>query len=59
MSKTKLDLNDKHHQLLIATLSAFINDFGYSPREMYELLENTRRQTFNTFMEMHREAENK
>jgi hypothetical protein len=43
MSKTKLDLERLEHQLLVGTLSMLIDDFGYSPRELFILLDDCKR----------------
>lgn len=57
MSKTKLDPNNPHHQILLAAFVSFVKDFGYTPRELFELLEDAKRQTYFALTEMHREAE--
>lgn len=56
MDKTKLDLKNPHHQILVSTLSLFIDEYGYTPRELIELLDDTKRQTFHAFVEMHKEV---
>jgi len=52
MSKSKFDIHNPHHQMLVATLSMFIDDFGYSPRELYELIESSKKELWFTFQEM-------
>ncbi|UAW07755.1 hypothetical protein PVJ1_00021 [Psychrobacillus phage PVJ1] len=58
MVQTKLDIQDPHHQILIAVFTSFVEDYGYKPRELFELLEDAKRQTFFALTEIHREAQN-
>jgi hypothetical protein len=50
--KSKLDIKNPQHQILVGTLSMFIDDFGYSPRELYELIEDSKNKLWFTFQEM-------
>jgi hypothetical protein len=50
--KTKLDIKNPQHQILVGTLTMFIDNFGYSPRELFELIEDSKNQLWFTFQEM-------
>lgn len=52
MDKTTLNLSNPHHRMLVGTLAMFVDDFGYSPRELYGLIENSKKQLWFTFQEM-------
>lgn len=52
MDKTILDLNNPHHKLLVGTLAMFVDDFGYSPRELFQLMEDVKRNTWHAFQEI-------
>lgn len=52
MGKTRFNINNPHHRLLAGTLSMFIDDFGYSPRELYELIDSAKKALWHTFREM-------
>lgn len=55
MDKTKLDMNNPHHQLLISVMATFVDDYDYSPRELFQLMDHTKSQTFHALLEMKRE----
>lgn len=55
MNKTKLDLENKQHQLLIGTMTMFIDDFGYTTRELFELMDDSKKQLWSALMEIERE----
>lgn len=55
MSKTVLDINDPHHQLLVGMMAMFVDDFGYKPRDLYILLDDCKRQLFGGLQEIHSE----
>ncbi|MDQ0412704.1 hypothetical protein [Mesobacillus stamsii] len=55
MDKTKLDINNPHHQLLIGTLSMFVDDFGYTTRELFELMNDSQKQLWSGLVEMGKE----
>ncbi|WP_100406242.1 hypothetical protein [Bacillus solitudinis] len=52
MDKTKLNQNDPHHQLLIATLAAFVDDFGYTTRELFQLVDHSKNQLWPALREI-------
>ncbi|SFA51010.1 hypothetical protein SAMN05192569_102838 [Parageobacillus thermantarcticus] len=52
MNKTKLDLNRFEHQLLAGIITAFVDDFGYTPREVFELLNDTKQQMWHALSEI-------
>lgn len=55
MDKTKLDINNPHHQLLVGTLSMFVDDFGYTTRELFELMDHSQSQLWSALVEMEKE----
>jgi hypothetical protein len=55
MDKTKLDTNNPHHQILIATLAMFVDDFGYTTRELFELMNHSQKQLWSALVEMEKE----
>jgi hypothetical protein len=59
MSKTKLNLERPEHQLLVGTLSMLVDDFKYTPRELFELIEDSKNKLWFTFQEMANENEDK
>jgi hypothetical protein len=52
MVKTKLDETDPQHQLLIGILAMFIDIYGYSPRELFQLLDDSKNQLWFAFQDM-------
>lgn len=56
MNKTKLDLKNTNHQILISALVGLIDD-GYTAREVLELMEDCKNQLFFALREI--EIENK
>lgn len=44
MDKTKLDMNNQHHQMLVGILSMFVDDWGYTTRELFELMNDSQKQ---------------
>jgi hypothetical protein len=57
--KTKLDINNKHHQFLIATLTMFVDDYGYTARELYELLDHSKNQLWHALKDIEIEKRGK
>ena len=58
MNKTKLDVNNPQHQMLIGILTMFVDDFDYHPRELLELLEDSKNQLFFSLMDIYKENNN-
>lgn len=56
MDKTKLDMTNANHQMLISALAGLIDD-GYTAREVLELLEDCKNKLFFALREM--EIENR
>lgn len=52
MDKTELDLKNPAHQILVGAMSILIDHHGYSARELYQLIENSKKHLFFTFQEM-------
>jgi len=50
--KTRLDLNNRHHQLIVGALAAMVDHDGLTPREAFEVLEDIKRQTYQSLMEI-------
>lgn len=57
MDKTKLDIDNPHHQILVGTLTMFIEDFGYNPIELYELIDDCKKQLWLGLREISNEKE--
>ncbi|NRS20632.1 hypothetical protein HP398_29875 [Brevibacillus sp. HB1.4B] len=55
---TKFDKGNLAHQILVGTMAVLVDDFGYTPREMFELIEDVKKQTYFTFQEMSKEKGN-
>lgn len=55
MDKTRLDINNPHHQMLIGILTMFVDDFGYHPRELLELLDHAKSQLYFSLVDMYNE----
>ena len=56
MIETKLNPDNPNHQLLIATMVTLVDDYGYHPREVFELLDDAKRQLFHGLMEIYKEV---
>ena len=56
MKETRLNQHNPHHQLLIACLADFITSYGYTTRELYQLMDNAKNQLFPALMELERDA---
>ena len=50
--KTVFNIKNPHHQVLVGTLLMFVDDFGYSPRELFALIESSKNQLWFTLQEM-------
>ena len=55
---TKFDQNNIGHQILVGSMAALVDDFGYTPRELFELIEDAKKQTYFTLLEMSKENVN-
>lgn len=55
MDKTKLDPNNRHHQLLIATLANFVSEYGYTTRELFSLMNDSQNKLWSALVEMEKE----
>jgi len=58
MNKTKLDMNNPQHQILIAVLAKFVDDFGYTTRELFELMNDSQKQLWSGLVEIEKEKKN-
>lgn len=54
--KPKLDLNNLDHQLIVAAM-ANMAEKGMTPHQIFELLEDIKRQTFHSLAEIRREGQ--
>jgi hypothetical protein len=52
MDKTKLDMNNPHHQVLVSVMATFVDDYGYSPRELFALMDHAKNQTWSALSEI-------
>jgi len=59
MDKTKLNVGDHHHQVLIGTLSMFVDDFGYTTRELFALMNDSQKQLWSALVEIEMEKRKK
>lgn len=57
--ETKLNTKNNHHRLLIALYAAFVEDYGYHPRELYELIDHSKKELYFGLLEIHEEANKK
>lgn len=55
LDKTKLDINNPHHQILMATLVMFVEDFGYTTRELFELMNHSQKQLWHGLVEIEKQ----
>jgi hypothetical protein len=51
----KVDINNKQHQILIGVLTMFVDDFGYTTRELFELLDDSKNQLWHSLVEIEKE----
>lgn len=56
MSKTKLDTNNQQHQILIATLANFVTDYGYTTRELFELVNDSQNKLWHALVDLEKET---
>lgn len=55
MDKTKLDANNPQHQILIATLANFVTDYGYTTRELFELMNDSQNKLRHALVELEKD----
>ena len=55
MTKHRLDLNKRSHQLVVVGLTAMVEDDGLTMHEAFDVLEDIKRQVFPALMEISRE----
>jgi len=55
----KIDLNNINHQLIVAGITGLVTDDGLTPREVFELLEEIKRQTFHALVQIKQEGDEK
>jgi hypothetical protein len=53
--KTKLDQTNPQHMQLIALMAAFVDDWGYTTRELFELLDHSKNQLWHALVEIEKE----
>ena len=53
--KTKLDPKNPQHQVLIGTLAMFVDDFGYTTKELYALMNDSQKQLWHALIEIENE----
>jgi hypothetical protein len=52
MSKTKFNLSRYEHQLVASLFTALVDDFDYTPREVFELLDDAKNQMWHALSEI-------
>jgi len=52
--KKELDLKNFHQQLIITGMIGLVEDEGYTPHEVFELLEEMKKQTFHALSDISR-----
>ncbi|EST56789.1 hypothetical protein T458_05155 [Brevibacillus panacihumi W25] len=53
--KTVFDAGNMHHQMLAGIMTMFVDDFGSTPRELLELMESAKRETWHALQEIAKE----
>lgn len=56
MVETKLNQNNPQHRLLIALMASFVDDFGYHPRELFELMDHSKKELYFGLQEIYLEG---
>lgn len=59
MPKTELDLNNPLHQIIVGTLVSLVENQKYTAREVFELMEDVKNQTFFSLLEIQKEEDKK
>ncbi|MGG1481446.1 hypothetical protein ABE402_11135 [Bacillus smithii] len=54
----KLDLNNFNQRLIIAGLTGLVEDDGLTPHDAFRLLDEIKRNTFPTLIEIKRDVDN-
>ncbi|OAH53110.1 hypothetical protein AWH48_12195 [Domibacillus aminovorans] len=54
-NKSLLDQSNFNQQLIIAGMSGLVDDDGFSAREVFQLLEEIKRETYHALLEMQQE----
>jgi len=58
MSRTKMNLNNLNHQLVVAGLTGMVDEDGLTPHEALEVLEDIKYNIFHALAEIRREKVN-
>ena len=53
--KTKFRAGNVHHQMLAGMFTMFVDDFGYTPRELFALVESTKNETWFALQDIAKE----
>lgn len=56
MSKQRLDMNNRNHQLIVASLANMVENEGLTAHEAFEVLEDIKRQTWHALADIQRET---
>lgn len=59
MDKTKINTNNFNQQLIISGMTSLIDDEDYTPREVFLLLDDIKRNTFHALQEIYIENKKK
>jgi hypothetical protein len=55
MSRTKMNLNNLNHQLVVAGLTGMVDEDGLTPHEAFEVVEDIKQNIFHALAEIRRE----
>ncbi|WP_156133512.1 hypothetical protein [Geobacillus kaustophilus] len=50
--KNKFDITRFEHQLIASMMTVLVDDFGYTPREVFELMDDAKRQLWGALAEL-------
>lgn len=55
MDKTKININNFNQQLIIAGMTNLVDDEGYTPREVFQLLDDIQNNMWHALQEIYME----
>lgn len=56
VDKTRLDQHNPHHQKLIYIMAQFVEDYGYTPHELFQLMNHSQGMMFGALSQIHSEV---
>lgn len=57
--KTKFNIKRFEHQLLASAMTVLVDDFGYTPTEVFELMDDAKRQLWGALVKLANEKGDK